>query len=42
MVSVSASLRALVGKDKGLPAKSLAPSIRTDTGSSPHEETREL
>lgn len=42
MVSVSAFLRALVGEDKGLPAKSLASGIRTDTGSSPHEETREL
>lgn len=31
MVSVSVFLRALVGEDTGLPAKSLAPGIRTDT-----------
>ena len=30
-----------LGKTRRLPAKSLAPGIRTDTGSSPHEETRE-
>lgn len=42
MVSVSVFLRALVGEDKGLPAKSLAPGIRTDAGSSPHEGRREL